>query len=78
MNYIEIKKVDYWIFTSRSKNTNHKNALSIASGLDKDYTEYPKKIIMTDTEMIFLPKVRKITLKRVMNYIEIKINIKPK
>ena len=41
MNYIEIKKVDYWIFTSRSKNTNHKNALSIASGLDKDYTEYP-------------------------------------
>lgn len=33
--------VDYWIFTSRTKGANHSSAISIATALDHDYTEYP-------------------------------------
>ncbi|MCT3125924.1 muramidase [Lactococcus cremoris] len=33
--------VDYWIFTSRTKGDNYSSAISIATALDHEYTEYP-------------------------------------
>ncbi|MCT0501958.1 muramidase [Lactococcus cremoris] len=33
--------VDYWIFTSRTKGANRSSAISIATALDHEYTEYP-------------------------------------
>ncbi|MDG4975138.1 muramidase [Lactococcus lactis] len=35
------KDVDYWIFTSRTTRANYSTAISIATALDHDYTEYP-------------------------------------
>ena len=33
--------VDYWIFTSRTRGANYSSAISIATALDHEYTEYP-------------------------------------
>lgn len=33
--------VDYWIFTSRTRKANYSSAISIATALEHEYTEYP-------------------------------------